>query len=63
MKMPVLLLLAAINFFVELNRERRKPKESGTFIERYGQTLASLAVFVLCMVIFILRYTGIMKTV
>jgi hypothetical protein len=59
LKMP--LLSAILSFFTTLNRDRRKSRESGTFIERYGKTLCSLAVILMCGIILVLRYTGIIE--
>lgn len=59
MKIPV--LLAIISFFSALYYDRRKGTESGTFIERYGKTLCSLAVILMCGIILVLRYKGIIE--
>ena len=59
LKIPV--LSAIISFFTTLHYDCRKEKESGTFIERYGETLCSLAVILMCGIILVLRYTGIIE--
>ena len=55
------LLSEIIRFFTALSRDRRKPQESGTFINRYGRTLFSLAVILMCGIILVLRYMGIIE--